>query len=47
MSGSKSGVATQLASIQPKALYMHCYGHALNLSVQDLLKGIKVLGGYS
>ena len=44
MSGSKSGVATQLASIQPKALYMHCYGHALNLPVQDLLKGIKVLG---
>ena len=31
------GVATQMMIEEPKALYTHCYGHALNLATQDCL----------
>ena len=44
MSGSKSGVSTRLLDLEPRALYTHCYGHALNLAAQDTLKCIKVMG---
>ena len=43
MSGSKSGVAKRILDLEPRALYTHCYGHALNLATQDALKGIKVM----
>ncbi len=43
ISGAKSGVATRLATVDPRALYTHCYGHALNLATQYTLKGIKVM----
>ena len=43
MSGSKSGVSTRILDLEPRALYTHCYGHALNLATQDALKGIKVM----
>ena len=36
--GARSGVATKLLELEPRALYTHCYGHALNLAVQDSLK---------
>ena len=36
MVGKKSGVATQISKIQPKALPTHCYGHSLSLAVKDL-----------
>ena len=35
MSGHKSGVAKKIES---RALYTHCYGHALNLAAQDSIK---------
>ena len=35
MSGKRSGVATQLRKEEPRALYTHCYGHALNLAAAD------------
>lgn len=38
MAGSKNGVATKIRSIQPAAVYMHCYGHALNLACSDAIK---------
>ena len=41
MSERKSGVVTKLAALEHRALYTHCYGHALNLATQDALKGIK------
>ena len=44
MSGSRSGVATQIASLEHRALYTHCYGHALNLATQDALRGVKIMG---
>ena len=44
MSGSKSGgVATLLSEVKPKALYTHCYGHSLNLAIQDAQKELKVM----
>ncbi len=43
MSGRRSGVSTQIAGIEPRALYTHCYGHALNLATQDAIKGVKIM----
>ena len=38
MAGSKSGVSTQLSKEEPRAVYTHCYGHALNITVSDMMK---------
>ena len=43
MSGSRSGVATQILDLELRALYTHCYRHALNLATQDTLKGINIM----
>ena len=43
MSGSKSGISTRIFEIERRALYTHCYGHALHLATQDALKGGKVM----
>ena len=43
MSGIRSGVATKVSSLKPRALYTHGYGHALNLAVQDVIKGTKLM----
>ena len=42
MSGSRRGVAAQICGDEKKALYTHCYGHALNLAVSDTIKQSKV-----
>ena len=42
MSGAKNGVAKQLADIEKRALYTHCYCHALNLAIADTMKQSKV-----
>ena len=42
MSGSRNGVATQIAREENRALYVHCFGHALNLAVADTVKQSKV-----
>ena len=41
MSGPRSGVAKQLHDEEPRALYLHCHGHALNLAAGDAIKGCK------
>ena len=33
MSGTRSGLAKLVTNKEPRAIYTHCYGHALNLSV--------------
>ena len=33
--------AAEIKSLDSRALYLHCYGHSLNLAVSDTLKGIK------
>ena len=38
MAGAKGGVATKIQQIEPKAVFTHCFGHALNLSVNDTIK---------
>ena len=38
MTGSRSGVSTQICQEEPCAVYTHCYGHALNLAISDLMK---------
>ena len=43
MSGSRSGVAKRITEIEPRALFTHCYGHALNLAACDVLKQSKVM----
>ena len=39
----RSGVATQILAENPKALYIHCFGHSINLAVQDMVRANKIL----
>ena len=43
MAGCKTGVATTIRQKEPRALYTHCYGHALNLAVQEWVKTNHIL----
>ena len=43
MVGAKTGVATQIKEIEPRALLTHCYGHALQLAVSDTIRAIKLM----
>ena len=43
MSGSKQGVSTQIIMEVPKAIYIHCLNHSLDLSVKDVLEVIKLI----
>lgn len=43
MSGIRQGTAAQFLLQEPRALYNHCYGHALNLAVGDTIKNIRLL----
>eukprot|EP00112_Aurelia_sp_Birch-Aquarium-sp1_P001569 Seg1170.3 transcript_id=Seg1170.3/GoldUCD/mRNA.D3Y31 product="Zinc finger MYM-type protein 1" protein_id=Seg1170.3/GoldUCD/D3Y31 len=43
MLGRKSGIATQISAVQPKALVTHCHGHSLSLAVKDLTSACKIL----
>ena len=38
MSGTKRGVAANITTEEPRAIYTHCYGHALNLAVGDTIR---------
>ena len=38
MSGTKSGVAKFLTDMEPCAIYTNCYGHALNLAANNIIK---------
>eukprot|EP00731_Ephydatia_muelleri_P025509 Em0017g592a len=38
MAGSRTGTATQLHQVEERAIFTHCYGHALNLAVADVVK---------
>ena len=43
MAGVKNGVATKIKLMNEAALYTHCYGHALNLAVNDCIRNTKDL----
>uniref|UniRef100_A0A1X7VSM1 DUF4371 domain-containing protein n=1 Tax=Amphimedon queenslandica TaxID=400682 RepID=A0A1X7VSM1_AMPQE len=38
MAGAKSGVAKQIRSEEPRAVFTNCYGNALNLACDDAMK---------
>ncbi len=40
MSGHISGVAARLQKDEPTAIYVHCFGHSLNLCLQTLAKHV-------
>ena len=44
MACSRSGASTQLSSEEPCAVYTHCYGHALNVAVGDVMKKSRLMG---
>ena len=43
MSGAKSGVAKRLLDEEPRAIYTHCYDHALNLAFSDSIRQCKLM----
>ena len=43
MKGAKTGVAKQLCDEEKRAIYMHCYGHALNLAAGDSIQNSKLM----
>ena len=43
MAGSRNGVKSQILKQEPRALFMHCYGYALSLSIADSVKLIPLL----
>lgn len=43
MAGSKNGVKEQFLKKEPRALFIHCYGHVLSLSVADTIKNVPAL----
>lgn len=43
MAGRKNGVAAQILSLESRATYTHCYGHALNLAASDTIKQNNIL----
>ena len=44
MSGCHSGVQSQVKEFAPKALYIHCYAHCINLALVDCCKSVS--GGW-
>ena len=43
MAGLKSRLAKQLLDEEPRAIYTHCYGRALNLACGDAVKNCKLM----
>ena len=43
MSGKKNGVAKRISELEPRAIFTHCYGHALNLAASDTIKQSKIM----
>ena len=43
MNGIYKGLSTRMKECSPHAIYVHCYGHLLNLALQDTMKEIEPL----
>ena len=43
MAGQRAGVATKIKEVEPRALYIHCMGHSLNLAVQDTCRSVSII----
>ena len=46
MCGSRSGVSTQICAEEPHAIFVHCFGQALNLVAGDTIKNNKGFYGH-
>ena len=40
MSGKEKGLAARMKECAPMVIYVHCYGHLLNLALQDTMKEV-------
>ena len=43
MCGARRGVASQISSDEPHSIFIHCYGHALNLAAGEAVKNSRIL----
>ena len=43
MSGAHKGLATRMKECSPLGIYVHCFGHRLNLALQDTMTEIEPL----
>lgn len=43
MKGKFRGVQARIRELEPRALYVHCFNHSLNLALQDSVRGIPVM----
>ena len=43
MRGLRNGVAKQIQDAESRAIYTHCYGHALSLAASDTIRNCKPL----
>ena len=43
MTGVKSGVSTLIMKEESRAVFTHCYGHSLNLAMNDIVKRSKLM----
>ena len=43
MSGAKSGIVARMYAAEPRAVFTHCYGHALNLASADTIMQCKLI----
>lgn len=43
MAGSRNGVAKQIPDEEPRAHFIHCFGHSLNLAAGDTIKRCKTM----
>jgi len=41
MRGIRSGVTKRILDEEPRAVYIHCYGHSINLGMNDSIKACK------
>ena len=41
--GIKNDVSIEILSENPKTFFTHCFGHALNLTVGDMVKNVRLL----
>ena len=43
MSGKRTGVARNISEEEPRALFIHCYGHSMSLAATDTIKKCNLL----
>lgn len=46
VSGKLSGLQARIRDIEPRALFVHCFAHSLNLMVQDALEGLPLIRNF-